>query len=181
VVLKLTVPGVPDFYQGTEFWDQSLVDPDNRRPVDFAAREASLEAGLPPAALARGWRDGRVKQAVITRVLGVRRQLPALFARGEYVPLAATGPCAERVVAFARRDEGAVLLVIVPRLLFGLMGKAGSLSIPRAAWRGTTLELPAWLGGRGLRDAITGTDIPSEARQRLDGLLEVFPIAVLVG
>ena len=75
-LLKLTVPGVPDFYQGTEFWDQSLVDPDNRRPVDFARRIDALEADETPVALAAQWRDGRVKQAVIRRALALRREVP---------------------------------------------------------------------------------------------------------
>ncbi len=180
-VLKLTVPGVPDFYQGTEFWDQSLVDPDNRRPVDFAAREAALEAGLAPAALARDWLDGRVKQAVITRILTLRRHAPSLFARGEYVPLTATGPSAERLIAFARREGHLALLVIVPRLPLGLLGETGSLSIPRTAWGGTAIELPAWLGGRELQDAISGAEIRAEARLVPGRALEAFPIAVLAG
>ena len=90
-LLKLTVPGVPDFYQGTEFWDQSLVDPDNRRPVDFARRIDALEADATPVALAAHWRDGRVKQAVIRRALALRREVPELFARGEYRPVEVTG------------------------------------------------------------------------------------------
>ena len=77
-ILKLTVPGVADFYQGTEFWDQSLVDPDNRRPIDFAARtDASVQA-TPLAELLAGWRDGRVKQAVIARLLRLRWRCPDL-------------------------------------------------------------------------------------------------------
>ena len=178
-VLKLTVPGVPDFYQGTEFWDQSLVDPDNRRPVDFDAREATLNAELAPAALVRDWRDGRVKQAVIARVLSLRRAAPPLFARGDYVPLTAFGPNAKRVIAFARRQGDSALLVIVPRLSLGLMGEAGSPSLSRAAWGDTAIELPAWLGGRGLRDAIGGAEIRAEARLAIGRVLETFPMVVL--
>ena len=172
-VLKLTVPGVPDFYQGTEFWDQSLVDPDNRRPVDFAARIAALEADKGPAVVAPSWRDGRVKQAIVARVLALRRRRPALFARGEYVPLSA-----ERVIAFARRHEEAAILVAVPRLPFGL-GVRPDLSIPRDAWHGTRLALPDWLAGRVMRDVL------GEAEHRLGAALEVgelltgLPLAVL--
>ena len=101
-LLKLTVPGVPDIYQGTEFWDFSLVDPDNRRPVDFAARAAGLDAA-PLADLAAHWRDGRIKQAVIARTLALRRERPALFADGSYEPIAVRGEHADRVIAFARR------------------------------------------------------------------------------
>ncbi len=180
-VLKLTVPGVPDFYQGTEFWDQSLVDPDNRRPVDFAAREAALESATPPIDLARTWRDGRVKQAVIARVLELRRRAPALFARGEYVPLAAVGSCAKHVVAFARRHEEAALLVIAPRLPLGLMDASGSLLIPPEAWAGTAIELPRWLGGRRLGDVIGGAEVRADARLALGAVLNAFPMAVLAG
>ncbi len=180
-VLKLTVPGVPDFYQGTEFWDQSLVDPDNRRPVDFPAREAALEARLEPAALARTWRDGRVKQAVIARILTLRRQAPALFARGDYVPLAVAGPCGERVIAFARQKGELALLVIVPRLPLRLLGEAGAPLIPPGAWEDTSIELPAWLDGRGLRDVIGGAETRASPRLAVRKALEGFPLAVLTG
>ena len=90
-VLKLTSPGVPDLYQGTEYWDFSLVDPDNRRPVDFAARAASLAEDADPVALLAQWRDGRVKQAVIARALRLRKAAPGLFTHGTYVPLKIEG------------------------------------------------------------------------------------------
>jgi (1->4)-alpha-D-glucan 1-alpha-D-glucosylmutase len=180
-VLKLTVPGVPDFYQGTEFWDQSLVDPDNRRPVDFAAREAALEAGMEPTALARTWRDGQVKQAVITRILGLRQRTAVLFARGDYAPLAVAGPCARRVIAFIRREGDSALLVIVPRLPLGVMGQSGSLLIPPDTWAGTSIELPPWLNGRKLRDVIGGAETRADARLALAQALEAFPLAVLTG
>ena len=108
------MPGVPDVYQGTETWDLSLVDPDNRRPVDFAARAARLDwlrrrtapDGSIPAATIRemraGWRDGDVKLLVVARLLALRARLPALFARGRYVPLPVSGRRAAHVIAFAR-------------------------------------------------------------------------------
>src|SRR6202044_1485249 len=91
-LLRLTVPGVPDLYQGTEFWDQSLVDPDNRRPVDFAQRQATLQTGTSPAEALANWRSGAVKQAIIARALALRASLPELFAQGDYVKLEASGP-----------------------------------------------------------------------------------------
>ena len=91
-MLRLTTPGIPDLYQGTEFWDFSLVDPDNRRPVDFDARETALTAGAAPAQLMPHWRDGRVKQALIHRVLGLRARAPQLFTLGTYLPLKVEGP-----------------------------------------------------------------------------------------
>ncbi|MEO9189391.1 MAG: malto-oligosyltrehalose synthase, partial [Acetobacteraceae bacterium] len=179
-VLKLTVPGVPDLYQGTEFWDQSLVDPDNRRPVDFPARIAALEAAEPPAVLAGAWRDGRVKQAVIARVLALRRRSPGLFVGGDYTPLTVEGPCAERVIAFARRSDDTALMVVVPRLVFGLMTGDG-IAIPRAAWGGTTVLPPAWLEGRVWRDVIGGSERRMGASVSVGEILERVPVAVFDG
>jgi (1->4)-alpha-D-glucan 1-alpha-D-glucosylmutase len=105
LALKLTVPGVPDFYQGAELWDLALVDPDNRRPVDFSARAAALSAiGHPPdwPALAASWRDARVKLALMRTLLSLRQQWPAVFTNGTYQPLDVSGPDSNAVVAFAR-------------------------------------------------------------------------------
>jgi (1->4)-alpha-D-glucan 1-alpha-D-glucosylmutase len=98
---KLTAPGVPDIYQGTEYWDLSLVDPDNRLPVDFAARQKSLHAVAQEELLAN-WYDGRLKQFLIARVLAARKETPRLFSDGAYRPLETSGPMAEQIVAFAR-------------------------------------------------------------------------------
>src|SRR5438128_8069333 len=116
-VLKLTVPGVPDIYQGSELWDFSLVDPDNRRPVDFALRQRLAEAvcGATPSELARNWQDGREKLFVAARLLGLRRERPELFASGDYQPLdIGEGINADRLCAFARRHAGLALVVAVP-------------------------------------------------------------------
>ena len=83
MLLRLTTPGVPDLYQGTEYWDLSLVDPDNRRPVDFAAREASLDAGEAPASLLPDWQDGRVKLAILARALSAAREVDELLTKAE--------------------------------------------------------------------------------------------------
>jgi (1->4)-alpha-D-glucan 1-alpha-D-glucosylmutase len=140
--LKTTLPGVPDIYQGTEFWDYSLVDPDNRRPVDYDARLRGLERGGAMSDLLRHWRDGRVKQALLARVLADRAAHPALYADGDYRPIEAP----EGVVAYARSLGDDALIVAVPRLLAGrvegetlpaageLWGDAG-LPVPRGAWR----------------------------------------------
>ena len=99
-VLKCTLPGIPDIYQGTELWDLSLVDPDNRRPVDYASRAAALEDGGDPAALLRSWPDGRIKQQVIARLLADRAAAPQLYAEGGYEPLAAQGERSRNVDRF---------------------------------------------------------------------------------
>ena len=115
-LLRMTVPGVPDLYQGNEFWDFSLVDPDNRRPVDYAAREHALQEPLPPVELLANWRDGRIKQAMIAQVLERRRACPELFHHGQYLPLEVRGKHAGHVLAFARIGEAQRAVVVVPRL-----------------------------------------------------------------
>ncbi len=133
-LLRLTVPGVPDLYQGTEFWDFSLVDPDNRRPVDFAARASALGDG-DIRALGGAWRDGRLKQALIARVLALRARTPELFAEGSYVPVAAHGERAGSVIAFERRHGAQWLLAAVPRLPLGLLQGEDGIGIAPQAWR----------------------------------------------
>ena len=138
-LLRLTVPGVPDLYQGAELWDFSLVDPDNRRPVDFAARAAGLSTE-PLAALAARWRDGAVKQALIHRALDLRRRCPDLFAHGTYQPLRIEGPLADSAVAFARRHEEDWLLVVAPRLPTRLLAGDG-IAVSGGAWKESAIVL----------------------------------------
>jgi (1->4)-alpha-D-glucan 1-alpha-D-glucosylmutase len=143
-LLRLTAPGLPDLYQGCELWDFSLVDPDNRRPVDFDHRHELLQALVadgpdalqadsleesPLRRLAERLGDGRAKLHLIQRALQLRHQLPALFAQGEYTPLAVEGRHAERLCAFSRSLQGQTVVVVVPRLLAGL----SELAVPAAA------------------------------------------------
>ena len=116
LALKVLTPGVPDFYQGTEFWDFSLVDPDNRRPVDFAARRRELDREEPDwPDLAAHWRDGRIKFALTRRLLRLRRDFTELFERGTYEPLPVTGSHAGHVIAFARRWKRQEIVVAIGR------------------------------------------------------------------
>ncbi|MFT4117757.1 malto-oligosyltrehalose synthase [Bradyrhizobium sp.] len=126
LTLKATLPGVPDFYQGTEFWDLSLVDPDNRRPVDFAARRAELGSLATPdwSGLAKTWPDGRLKLAWTHHLLGLRGKLADVFSRGDYQPLEVRGAQADHVIAFARRHGHAAAIVLVGRL-FAPLTQAG--------------------------------------------------------
>jgi (1->4)-alpha-D-glucan 1-alpha-D-glucosylmutase len=158
-LLRLTVPGVPDLYQGAEFWDFSLVDPDNRRPVDFAARASALRDG-DIHALAGTWRDGRLKQALIARVLALRRRVPELFAEGSYLPVQAHGERAGSVVAFERRHGEQWLLAAVPRLPLGLLQGEDGIGITPEAWRGTTLHLEL-TPARPVVDVLTGAPVGS--------------------
>ena len=184
-LLRLTSPGVPDLYQGTEFWDFSLVDPDNRNPVDFAGRQRALAGAQPPAALLETWRDGRVKQAVIARALAVRARAPGLFARGSYIPLRAEGPAAEHVLAFVRIDEGRAVLAASGRLLAGLLGEAATAPLPPVtSWRGTCVLLPRNLMSRTWSDALGGAAPPSLQRSgglriALAELFATLPVALL--
>lgn len=177
-VLKYTVPGMPDLYQGTEFWDFSLVDPDNRRPVDYAARAKALAAGAPPAVLMQDWRDGRIKQAVIARLLKVREERPALFAAGDYIPLPVEGPQAGRALAFLRRHQEATLLVIVPRLCSACVGDTPQLKAE--AFADTIIRLPEGVGGA-VSDLFSGSerDVPQGALPVAD-LLSDLPVAALL-
>lgn len=141
-LLRMTSPGVPDLYQGNEYWDFSLVDPDNRRPVDYALRRATLDASTPLAELLGQWRDGRIKQALIAEVLDLRMAHPQLFRRGDYLPLEVQGEHADKVLAFARVAEGERAIVVVPRLASSLLGTASTPLIPAQNWGNTQLILP---------------------------------------
>jgi (1->4)-alpha-D-glucan 1-alpha-D-glucosylmutase len=171
-LLRLTVPGVPDMYQGTELWDQSLVDPDNRRPVDFIARDSMLNAEASLEALLRDWQTGAVKQAIIVRALALRAERPKLFASGTYQKLDAKGPAAQNILAFNRRYERQVVTVAVSRLAARNLNDRPLL--PAEFWAGTSVELPA----RGMRDVLTGR-IFSAARVPVTTLFEDLPVALL--
>jgi (1->4)-alpha-D-glucan 1-alpha-D-glucosylmutase len=138
-LLRLTAPGVPDLYQGTEFWDQSLVDPDNRRPVDFAARAASLDAGLAPVAALAHWQDGRVKQAIINRALRLRGEWPEVFAQGAYQKLEPAGALAGHLLAFERRAGDKRVIAVTTRLAAGLVTDLPL--VPAEGWGDTTLTI----------------------------------------
>jgi (1->4)-alpha-D-glucan 1-alpha-D-glucosylmutase len=117
LTLKATLPGVPDFYQGTEFWDLSLVDPDNRRPVDFAARAAALAAMHTPdwEKLVTNWPDGHLKLAWTAHLLKMRNELAEVFADGDHQPLEVSGPHRDHIIAFARRRGRNAAIVVAGR------------------------------------------------------------------
>lgn len=179
-LLKCTAPGVPDFFQGTDYWDLSLVDPDNRRPIDHDERQASLTDEPDVAELVQSWRNGRIKRFVMTRALELRRLWPALFGIGDYRPVEVAGMHAERVVAFLRRRGEAWALTVAPRLVLPLMGDATVPLPPPVAWGDTALILPE-LPGVGAIDAFTGRPalIETEGRLLLSSLLDRLPVALL--
>jgi (1->4)-alpha-D-glucan 1-alpha-D-glucosylmutase len=173
LALKVLLPGVPDFYQGTELWDLSFVDPDNRRPVDFAARDSQLAGGEPDwANLTAHWRDGRIKLALTQQLLRLRRELSDLFRLGTYGPLHATGPQADHVIAFARHWKRQHLLVAVGRHFAPLTD--GGQHWPRG-WN-ATIELSS---GEHYADALGITRGEYLGRTHVADLFATVPIAVL--
>lgn len=158
-VLKLTSPGMPDVYQGAELWDLSLVDPDNRRPVDFGLRIRlleELERNNPCLTqLLDAWHDGSVKLLLTSRILALRAAKPGLFEKGEYEPLVATGAKADLVCAFARRSNGSRVLVMTSR--FPVRLEADS------SWGDTTIPLPCNAAVESYRNILTGAEINAQA------------------
>jgi (1->4)-alpha-D-glucan 1-alpha-D-glucosylmutase len=199
VALKIGSPGVPDFYQGTEMWDLSLVDPDNRRPVDFARRSRALEevedllavdaasraTGL--AAWVTNWTDGRIKLLVTAAGLRVRSQLPHVFLGGRYLPLATEISVPGGAVAFARtssRDDGDAVLVMTPRLCSRLVTASHPAPLGGECWKTSRVMLPPGLRDRDFRDVITGADIrPTRAGEDawifLGEAFQTLPVAIL--
>jgi (1->4)-alpha-D-glucan 1-alpha-D-glucosylmutase len=173
LALKSFLPGVPDFYQGTERWDFSLVDPDNRRPVDFQTRAEQLDApDVLLRDLARDWRDGRIKQALTQRFLGRRRRFADLFQRGAYIPLEVLGEHANHVIAFARAGQGQDLVVVIGRHFAALT--ADGTQWP-TGWHGT-VALPATARYVDALDAADGTFAESA---ELSDLFSSLPLSVL--
>jgi len=179
--LRMASPGVPDLYQGTESWDHSLVDPDNRRDVPFVTLAAE-RVDEPVAAYLLDWPDARVKRALVERMLALRARWPATFADGAYVPLRVRGPLGRHAVAFARCDEAATVVVVATRLACRLLGEAPGL--PRVApreWGDTAVVLPHGAGARWTDWLNDGSEVEAADRTlRLDRCLAVLPVAVLV-
>ncbi|KQQ62584.1 maltooligosyl trehalose synthase [Pseudomonas sp. Leaf127] len=180
ILLRMSVPGVPDLYQGTEFWDFSLVDPDNRRPVDYQARAKALAEPAPVSELLTHWRDGRVKQALIARTLNRRAEQADLFAHGDYIALEVTGRHADNVLAFARFWQDRYAVVLVPRICNELLGTASTPFIQTDGWGDTRVLLPfadpdsAW---QGLFDEKVGL---SEKELPLSDALKEFSVNLFI-
>jgi (1->4)-alpha-D-glucan 1-alpha-D-glucosylmutase len=188
-LLKLTSPGVPDIYQGNETCDFSLVDPDNRRPVDYAARERMLEAlaGLPkhsalgPAveSIARSALDGRAKMWIVWRALELRREQPDVFKLGQYVPLHAHGSRADHVVALMRRHASGNIVAIAGRLWMKLGAKAEALPLGKHTWDDTVIDAGPLSGE--LMNVLTGEKVAVEnGKIRIAAAFSRFPGALLV-
>jgi len=176
VLLKMTTPGVPDIYQGNEIWDYSLVDPDNRRPVDYELRREMLGAleETTPEEMLQSWPDGRIKLFATQRLLQFRRAQPALFGRGNYVPLATSGTHADSCVAFAREHDGSWLVAIAPRL-------SSRVGFPPIGdkWQDTAIELPEAVSGGGATDVFTERALGMDGRSlQISEAMAILPFAV---
>jgi (1->4)-alpha-D-glucan 1-alpha-D-glucosylmutase len=191
-LLKLTAPGVPDIYQGNELWDFSLVDPDNRRPVDYAMRASLLEelsrlapSGATARRLAERLEDPRCKLFLHRQALRLRGEREALFTHGSYVPLKVVGERAQHLCAYARALEDRMAVVVAPRLYYRLMAGRDGLPLGAAVWSDTVVELPGALRPSLLRNVFDGEDLAPRLRD--DGapvlpvaqVLQSFPVGLL--
>ncbi|NGZ96462.1 MAG: malto-oligosyltrehalose synthase [Nitrospira sp. WS110] len=195
LLIKITAPGVPDFYQGTEFWDLNLVDPDNRRPVDYGMRQTVL-ASLRSAGESAQARqallhdllthraDGRIKLWLTTEGLRYRQAHAGLFQQGEYVPLQLFGPKREHLFAFARIHGDQAVVVVVPRLLTGVIEDPAALPVGEKVWGDTRVMMPSWKEGSPFRNALTGSQLVTmsdDGRQTIAAaeILKDCPVALV--
>lgn len=191
-LLKIACPGVPDFYQGSELWNRHLVDPDNRRPVDFQIRTEALQtlldgahfetAGIAGDLLAQ-WPDGRVKLFMIWKALGCRRQYPLLFREGEFAPLEVAGEGSHHVVSFLRRLGEEQAIIAIPRWVANIPN-SGDKTAAGKFWKGTNLQLPpetpnSW---RNVFTAKASESRPGGGKPLISvgELFADFPVALLV-
>jgi (1->4)-alpha-D-glucan 1-alpha-D-glucosylmutase len=174
------VPGVPDLYQGNEFWDFSLVDPDNRRPVDYAAREHALEAPLPPVELLANWRDGRIKQALIAQVLNLRVEHAELFRRGTYQALEVLGSQAHNVLAFAREHEGKQAIVIVPIRCATLLENGAVPQVDALRWGDTRVVLPFTASEANLKGLFSSSAVTKNRELNISDALGDVPVNLFI-
>ena len=190
MLIRLTVPGVPDVYQGTETWNFSLVDPDNRRPVDYDAKQKGLQqiqqmisSGSQPGGVVRNLtanlEDGCIKMYVLWQALDLRNRMPELFQGGTYIPVPVTGEKAKHALAFLRKSERAAVLVLVPRLCSQLT--AGELRLPleQQVWGDCEIELQDLVGSEWLNVFTAERHKPSGVRLHVSELLRSFPVALL--
>jgi len=171
-LLRLTTPGVPDLYQGSDGWNLSMVDPDNRRPIDYAAADRRLSTeriGL--GTLRARWHDGSIKSYLIRQVLALRRERPALFAEGRYQPLPVEGVKADLLVGFAREDDGRAI-VLAPRFWPRLWPTESS----APQWGDTSVTLPTG----GYRNILSGARLTVDGARPVGDLLGDFPVGLLV-
>ncbi|MEW5756783.1 MAG: hypothetical protein AB1810_10810 [Pseudomonadota bacterium] len=197
VMLKMTSPGVPDVYQGNELWEFSLVDPDNRRPVDYAVRDRMLadmeqyHSQISQEQLSAHLRglvatiaDGRAKLYVTWRLLRARRHWPRVFQAGTYQPFEAVGARANHLISFARSSDDFSFITVAPRWISRLVSADDGLPLGEAVWSGTAIDVPQLaVGARGI-NMLTGETVEVVSRASVPALpvevlLGTFPVALL--
>lgn len=188
VLIKMTAPGIPDFYQGTELWDLSLVDPDNRRPVDFDLRKKYLEEIVTRSNrtdvfdyisdLRENAVDGRIKMFLIYKTLAARKENSGVFREGEYTQIRVTGKHRNHIIAFAREYENTTTISIAPRWLTSLVDER-TFPLGREIWGDTAVYLRA-PGNRVWGNALTGETISKGGRIAVGDILTNFPVALLI-
>ncbi|MGN8120252.1 malto-oligosyltrehalose synthase [Pseudomonas sp. 22082] len=179
-LLRMTVPGVPDLYQGNEFWDFSMVDPDNRRPVDYAARQQALEAPGPVQELLANWRDGRIKQALIAEVLRLRADHTELFRQGSYQTLEVLGSQAHNVLAFAREHGERRIIVIVPIRCATLLENSAVPMVDALRWGDTRVVLPFDASDENPKGLFSSTAVTKNRELQVSAALGDFPVNLLI-
>lgn len=196
LLVKLTAPGIPDCYQGTELWEFSLVDPDNRRPVDFEFRARLLQEcqpGLGPddvnrLALVRrlmeSWEDGRIKLYLLQTGLRHRREHAALYLDGDYVPLECDGLYQSNICAFARLHQEQAIVTIIPRLTAERVQASASSPQSDDPWQDTRVTVPSWKAGSHYINLLTGEHLETVTEQERQVLpvgqvLRDCPVALL--
>jgi (1->4)-alpha-D-glucan 1-alpha-D-glucosylmutase len=178
--IKIVAPGIPDIYQGTELWDLSLVDPDNRRPVDFKSRRSQLEAiaAIRVDDLVGTWRDGAIKMRLLQAGLKLRNATKDIFEKGDYLGLEIEGHAAEHALAIARLLGNDAIVVVAPRLCLKLLEGHDKPLVPPFRWGDTAVRLPPRLAQRQLRDVVTERRISGESLP-LTEVLQNFPVGML--
>jgi (1->4)-alpha-D-glucan 1-alpha-D-glucosylmutase len=179
-LLRMTVPGVPDLYQGNDFWDFTLVDPDNRRPVDYASRQQALQAPLQLPDLLANWRDGRIKQTLIAQALNVRAEHTELFRRGTYQALEVVGSQAHRLLGFVREWEGERAIVIVPIRCAALLENSAAPQVDASQWGDTRVHLPFTSAEENLKGLFSSIAVTKHRELMISAALGDFPVNLFI-
>ena len=179
-LLRMTVPGIPDLYQGNEYWDFSLVDPDNRRPVDYASRQHAMQRSPELPDLLANWRDGRIKQTLIARTLNLRAEQAELFQRGTYQALEVVGSEAHRVLAFSRSYNQKQAIVIVPIRCAGLLKNSAEPHVGAPQWGDTRVKLPFTTPAENLKGLFSSVAVTEHKELMIGAALEDFPVNLFI-
>jgi (1->4)-alpha-D-glucan 1-alpha-D-glucosylmutase len=179
-LLRMTVPGVPDLYQGNEFWDFTLVDPDNRRPVDYASRQQAMHVRLDLPDLLANWRDGRIKQTLIAEALHRRTEHAGLFQKGTYQALEVLGSQAHRILAFAREWQGKRAIVIVPIRCAELLENSAVPQIDAPLWGDTRVTLPFAVPEENLKGLFASVTVTKHRELMVSAALGDFPVNLFI-